>query len=124
MHLSMFGAGEVKVCTKYSRYAVTRDTYYSMNAMQRQLKIDTFNAAAVFAEEESNPSPQSCRNEAIHCSSQTVCLLSVKPEENKIVLPPFSIVEKIFEDASALVNSGNCIVQDPGSQKKHYICSC
>ena len=41
------------------------------------------------------------------------CCLSNQKKEK---LPPISIVEKIFQDAPALVNSGNCIVPGPGSQ--------
>ena len=117
----MFGVGEYNVAEPYKKYTVKRDEYYMMSLKQRQRKLAPFNSArpesSLLGQQDGHPSAFQAKIDAPERNRalDSLCKLSVTPEQSQIIFPAFSIVEKWFLDASSYIYCGNNIVSAPGS---------
>eukprot|EP00794_Sanderia_malayensis_P014441 gene14441-15945_t len=94
-----------------------------MSTLQRKAFASKFQKAVVKVcklpevdKSVARPLPSTSSNE----STASICKISIQPDESRILYPPFSIVEEIFQDASAIVN-GNGVLQAPGSSITYIV---
>ena len=138
--LALIGVGELRLADGYKEFQIQQNKFYAMSSSQRSINVAKFHKAAVKVHE--IPQTYAVHREtsppfvatsvstggaeiSLPWSTSTacetnLCKLSVQPHHSKIVYPPYSVVEEMFQDASAMV-TGDRILQAPGASSTYIV---
>ena len=138
--LALIGVGELRLAEGHEQFQIKQNEFYAMSSNQRSIHVAKFHKAVVKVHE--IPQTHASHSEMISpyvatlmstagteiplprltttAGETDLCKLSVQPQHSKIVYPPYSVVEEMFQDASAMV-TGDGVLQAPGASSTYIV---